>query len=105
MALRTLASGTIKQGVQTLYVAPTGRWASISSIQIVNKANADCTLDIVLRSAGDEVHLTPSSFTLVNKYKIEIDQPMALNPGGYVKSTSGKTGLTFVITGEERASE
>ena len=105
MALRTLASGTIKRGTQFLYQAPTGRWASIASIQIVNKSGADSTLDLFMRSAGDEVHLAPDAFVLINRYKIEHDQPIAIAPGGYIKVASGQTGLTFVVTGEERTSE
>ncbi len=104
MGLRTLASGTLKAGTQALYTCPTGRWATIYSIQIVNKASGDSTLDLVMRSAGDEVHLSPANFTLKSKYKIEFDQPMGLNPMGYIKATSALAGLTFIVTGEERTS-
>jgi hypothetical protein len=105
MGLTTLASGTLKKGAQTLYVAPTGRWATISSIQIVNKAGADSALDLTVRSASDEVHLAPDGFVLLNHYKIEHDQPLGLAPGGYVKANSALAGLTFIVTGEERTSQ
>jgi hypothetical protein len=105
MGLRTLASGVLTPGSRIVYTAPTGRWTTITSIQVVNKAGADCQLDIIVRSAGPESHIIPSGFTFKNRYKIEHDVPVALNPAGYVKIYASLPGLSYVITGEERTSE
>jgi hypothetical protein len=105
MGLRTLASGLLQSGAKVVYTVPTGRFATVNSIQIVNKAGSDCALDVVMRSAGAESHLTPSGFVLKANYKIEHDLPIGLNPGGYIKITCPIAGMTFVISGEERTSE
>lgn len=104
MALRTLASGTIKRGSQAIYTAPTGRWSEINNIQFVNKSGGACILDVVLRSASDEVNLIPPGLSFPDKFKVEIDQPHALSPGGFIKVTCSAAGVTFVVTGEERTS-
>jgi len=105
MGLRTLASGTLKPGVQAIYTAPIGRWAAIDNIQLVNKTGSDLAVSVALRSASSEVQLTPAGFTLRAGHKLELDQNQGLNPGGYIKVTVPTAGFTFVVTGEERTAQ